>query len=163
MWCRKLAKYGTFKYGTARFGGEYLFIFDRTQADLLNNTFKAYINYTDLNRIENRIKELSKALNSYAYAQTCAVKEWTAQKSTQTLQNFPLKLRDMERIRTNIKRLITQYYLFSDSPALPENLEFMNIDKMNRLEKILCDINELIKLMKCNFRKCGTIKCGGTL
>ena len=40
-------------------------IYDRTYQDLVNETDKAYISYTDLNRIEESVKYLSDILNRY--------------------------------------------------------------------------------------------------
>ena len=48
---------------------EYLeaLIFDRVQADVDNLRNKAYIDYGDLNRIENAVKWVSYVLNKYGY------------------------------------------------------------------------------------------------
>lgn len=156
----ELSKYGTFKYGTAIYGGDYTYIFDRTKQDLNKDTFKAYINYTDLNRIESRIKKISEMLCYHAYPQQCDTRTWEHQTSTDTTENIPLKSRDMERIRNNIKKLISQFYVFSYTPALPDNFENIDIKKMNEIEKTLFDLHQMIRAMIDNFRECDTFECG---
>ena len=49
-------KYGSIKYGMRKYGyGDVNFIFDRTIEDIQKNTEKAYINYTDMNRLNKII------------------------------------------------------------------------------------------------------------
>lgn len=57
-------KYGSIKYGERKYGyGDVNFIFDRTIEDIQNNTEKAYINYTDMNRLNKNINTLGELTN----------------------------------------------------------------------------------------------------
>jgi len=54
-------------------------IFDRTQSDIIELTDKAYIDYKDLNRVEQAIKWVSYVLNQYGYRNTIVSKTWKPQ------------------------------------------------------------------------------------
>ena len=51
-------------------------IFDRKQSDIANDTDKAYISYTDLNRVEEAITYLKQLLANYGYNSTTQEKKW---------------------------------------------------------------------------------------
>lgn len=155
-----MAKYNTFKYGTAVYGGDALWIFYRTVNDLLNETNLAYINYTDLNRIENRMKELTEQLNKYKYSNHIITKtNWKKQTSTNELTNIPLKT-ELIRIKNNLDILVDSYYIFTTTPPLPNSLENLTIFTANNIEKILYDLHLLIKQMINSYKYCGTFNCG---
>lgn len=159
-----MAKYGTFKYGTAKYGNngdkDILWLFYRTVNDILNDTSRNYINYIDLNRIENRMQELTEQLNQYKYTNNIETKtDWVKQESTEELTNFPLKTQ-IDRIRNNLKLLIKNYYTYSTTPELPNTLENLTIYKANDIEKILYDLHLIIKSMENTFIYCGTVECG---
>ena len=150
-----MAKYGTFKYGTAKYGNngdnDILWLFYRTVNDILNDTDRNYINYTDLNRIETRMQELTEELNKYKYVNHINTKtDWKKQISTNDLDNIPLKSQ-LDRIKNNLNILVNSYYIYSSTPNLPDTLENLNIYKINDIEKILYDINVLIKYMIQSF------------
>ena len=75
---------------------EYLeaLIFDRVQADVDNLRNKAYIDYGDLNRIENAVKWVSYVLNKYGYKHTIVSKTWKPQDHRTDAE--------MERLHKNI-------------------------------------------------------------
>lgn len=125
-------------------------IFDRTQQDLENKTKKSFYNYTDLNRIELWCKYISEILNSYSYPVNIITK-------TNYLRNNLPNESDLERIRGNINTLQKAYFSFTQ---IPENLEYMNWQKANDIEKILYEIDNIIKYMENNFVYCGVARCG---
>ena len=125
-------------------------IYDRTQLDTINLTSKGYYNYTDLNRIEQWCEYLSEILNNYNYFVNIVTKtNWT-------MLDLP-KQSEMERIRVNINTLQKAYFSFTQ---IPENLEYMNWQKANDIEKILYEIDKIIKYMENNFVYCGVARCG---
>ena len=125
-------------------------IYDRTQMDLTNLTSKAYYNYTDLNRIEQWCEYLSKILNNYNYFVNIVTKtNWT-------MLDLPTQS-EMERIRGNINTLKEAYFSFTQ---IPENLEYMTIEKANDIEKILYEINELLENMIRAFYYSNDLFCG---
>ena len=156
-----MAKYGNFKYGTAKYGdGDILWVFYRTVNDILNDTDRNYINYTDLNRIESRMQELTEQLNQYKYTNNIETKtDWVKQESTEEITNFPLKTQ-IDRIRNNLQILIQSYYTYPSTPNLPDTFENLDIYKINDVEKILYDLHIIIKSIENTFIYCGTVECG---
>ena len=150
-----MAKYGSFSYGELAYGAnDSRFVFDRTMEDLKNRTEKAYINNTDLNRVEAGIEYISSILNEYFYTQQPQVKKnWH-------MGQEPKAAADMERIRRNIKGLMCQFFVYNDTPPLPEDLNHIDIYKMNSIEKILNDLRVMISDMRVNLRECGVLQCG---
>lgn len=103
-------------------------IFDRNNDDLLNDTDKAYISYTDLNRIEQACKYIADELGV-----NIVTKEWT-------IQDFRTEA-EMERLRNNIDLLRRSYYTKANTPQVPNKITFTSIYQANNIEKILYDID----------------------
>lgn len=126
-------------------------IFDRKQSDIANDTDKAYISYTDLNRVEEAITYLKQLLAKYGYNFTTQEKKWL-------ITDFR-KNEDMERLRNNIEALRSAYpYLVS--PVTPNPIKYESIEEANTIEEILYKINEIIINMTQNFIHCGVANCG---
>lgn len=125
-------------------------IFDRTQNDLEQKTPKGYYNYTDLNRIEAWCEYLANLLTSYSYPVSIAIKkDWT-------MSDLP-NANDMERIRGNVNGIKTAFHAYTD---VPENLNYMTIEKANDIEKILSELDFLTKNMISSFRYSNTFNTG---
>lgn len=105
-------------------------IFDRTQADLDNDTDKAYIDYEDLNRVEGACSELASILGV-----TISTRRWT-------MTDYRLES-EMVRIRGNLETLQNAYYKAQGTPAVPSRITYTNYTQANEIEKILHDIYEL--------------------
>ena len=125
-------------------------IFDRTQSDLENGTSKGYYNYTDLNRIEEWCEYLANLLTSYSYPVSITVKKNWA------MSDLP-NVNDMERIRSNVNAIKTVFHAYTN---IPENLEYMTIEKANDIEKILSELDFLTKNMISSFRYSNTFNSG---
>ena len=125
-------------------------IFDRTQNDLEQKTPKGYYNYTDLNRIETWCEYLANLLNSYSYPVSITIKKnWN-------MSDLP-NVNDMERIRSNVNAIKTVFHAYTN---IPENLEYMTIEKANDIEKILSELDFLTKNMISSFRYSNTFNSG---
>lgn len=125
-------------------------IFDRTQNDLEESTSKGYYNYTDLNRVEAWCEYLANLLTSYSYPVSISIKkDWT-------MSDLP-NADDMERIRSNVNTIKTAFYAYTN---IPENLEYMSIEKANAIEKILSEIDFLTKNMISCFKYSNTFNAG---
>lgn len=113
-------------------------IFDRVVADVQELKDKAYIAYTDLNRIESAIKWVSYVLNRYGY-----------QNVTQNKLNWKPEDRrtdsEMERLRTNLVAIRTAYYTPPSTPQTPEKITFTSIYQANFVERIIYDLGVLIE------------------
>lgn len=125
-------------------------IFDRTQSDLENGTLKGYYNCTDLNRVETWCEYLANLLTSYSYPVSISIKkDWN-------MSDLP-NVNDMERVRSNVNKIKTAFHAYTD---VPENLNYMTIEKANSLEKILNEIDLLTKNMISYFRYSNTLNSG---
>lgn len=125
-------------------------IFDRTQNDLEQKTPKGYYNYTDLNRIETWCEYLANLLNSYSYPVSITIKKnWN-------MSDLP-NVNDMERIRSNVNAIKTAFHAYTN---IPENLNYMTIEKANDIEKILSELDFLTKNMISSFRYSNTFNSG---
>lgn len=125
-------------------------IFDRTQTDIEQKTPKGYYNYTDLNRVETWCEYLANLLTSYSYPVSITVKKNWA------MSDLP-NVNDMERIRSNVNAIKTAFHAYTN---IPENLEYMTIEKANDIEKILSEIDFLTKNMISSFRYSNTFNSG---
>lgn len=128
-------------------------IFDRTQSDLINKTNKGCHRISDINRIEEWCCYLADLLTSYGYPVHIITKtDWIMyDRRTES---------EMERIRQNIKSIKDVYCTAKNTPALPNTINPIDIEKANAIEKILYDINLLITNMEASFLYCGTFSAG---
>lgn len=125
-------------------------IFDRTQNDLEQKTPKSYYNYTDLNRVETWCEYLANLLTSYSYPVSISIKKNWA------MSDLP-NVNDIERIRSNVNAIKTVFHAYTD---VPENLNYMTIEKANDIEKILSELDFLTKNMISSFRYSNTFNSG---
>lgn len=141
------------------------YIYDRTAADVSNGTPKGYINYTDLNRIENAMEELEAELNAYAYplGEKLTIKtDWKRQieLAADSLENIPT-LEHLTRLLHNEAKLIASFFVYPDTPTLPASLEYATFETFNDVEKILYDLHLMLESLRGYFRECNTFYCGG--
>ena len=126
-------------------------ITDRNETDLRLKTERAYLNYFDLNRIEQDTEYLAVVLNGYGYGQLRDYfKAWQ-------MTDFPYSA-EMERIRLNIQKIIEGYY--TQEVDLPVSLEGLDWVKLNAVEMNLKLIKEMIGRMEQSFRYSGTFFSG---
>ena len=126
-------------------------IVDRILQDISEMNSRAYLNYWDLNRIEQDTEYLSNMLNGYGYNQSLVCKtDWL-------MSEFPYAIQ-MERVRTNIQKLINAYH--AQDVLLPATLENLNWIKINSIESNLKFIKEMIHRMEESFRYSGTFYSG---
>lgn len=113
-------------------------IYDRVAADVQELRDKAYIAYTDLNRIEAAIKWVSHILNQYGYRNVTHNKlNWKPEdRRTDS---------EMERLRANLVAIQAAYYTPPSTPQTPDKITFTSIYQANFIEKIIYDIGSLIE------------------
>lgn len=102
-------------------------VFDRTQQDLDNDTDKAYIAYTDLNRIEDACENLARL-----FGVKINKKVWK-------IEDFRTEA-EMERLLRNIKTVRDAYFSKQSTPANPVKITYQSIYQANDIEKILYDL-----------------------
>nr|DAJ65097.1 MAG TPA: hypothetical protein [Caudoviricetes sp.] len=109
-------------------------IFDRTQLDLDNDADRAYIAYTDLNRIEDACENL---------ANLFGIK---INKKVWKMEDFRTEA-EMERLLRNIKTVRDAYFSKHSTPANPVKITYQNIYQANDIEKILYDLWDMYNSM----------------
>lgn len=113
-------------------------IWDRTQSDLDNLSQKAYIDYEDLNRVEEAVSWVSYVLNAYGYRNTIHSKtDWS-------MSDFRADA-DMDRLRDNINAIRDAYYTPDSTPLTPPKITYTSIYQANAIEKIIYDLGDLIE------------------
>lgn len=98
-------------------------IYDRTNADLVNDTDKAYIDYDDLNRIEGACVELGALLGVTVSTKTWKITDWRTEA-------------DMERIRQNLIKLQNAYAM-AKVTQVPAKITYGSYTQANDIERIL--------------------------
>ena len=116
-----------------------------------------YINYSDLNRVENNTKYVHEQLNANGYyVEPITTKvNW----SNSDIVFFD----DMNRIEGNIEKLAQAYFTSEEFEELKTDwvtLDPVSFDFANRIEKDLEILNILIESMKKYFTFCGVSVCG---
>ena len=109
-------------------------ITDRTAADLADDTDRAYIAYTDLNRVEEACALLAGRLGV-----TIQTKAWK-------MEDFRTDT-EMYRLLNNIKTLRAAYYTKASTPATPEKITYGSIYQANDIEQILKDLGDMYDSM----------------
>ena len=139
-----------YTYYTVKYYGINL-ITDRTQADIVNDTAKAYIDFEDLNRIEAAILFISERLNAAGYENTIT------SRSTEWVMQDIRTQEDMDRLRDNIRVLRNAFgTCLATTPDTPTNITYKSIEQANAIEQILVDLDALETNMEMEYRYCGT-------
>lgn len=146
-------------------------IYDRTQTDVDNaisireNKVQKFIEPTTaekvtlerglltintLNRIENKQKSLKGLFNKAGYYPNVTSKTWVT--------GGIFRKEDFQRIIDNEKSLVNSFYVFDDTPNVPEVSS--SYKDLNSIEKILYDLDLMYTKLQINWLKCGTIQCG---
>lgn len=115
-------------------------ITDRTAADLANDTDRAYIAYTDLNRVEEACELLAGRLGV-----TIQTKAWR-------MEDFRTDT-EMTRLLSNIKALREAYYVKASTPASPVKITYDSIYQANDIEQILKDLGDMYDSMVSGQRR----------
>lgn len=121
-----------------------MMITDRTQTDVnsidpdATTVSKGAYNYTDLNRVEDKVKELNEMLISYRYMNEELVTklDWTlTDKFNET---------DSQRYLGNVQKIRNALVVTSATPDVPATMHKLTYEQANNIEKILVDIETLI-------------------
>lgn len=134
-------------------------ITNRTQSDVnnidINSTTpsKGAYNYTDLNRVETKVKELNDLLVSYSYMASLTTKlDWT--------YTDLFKQSDAIRYLNNIKAIRNALAQYNTTPQVPSTMANLTYQKANDIEKILVDVEKLLISMENWFVYSGVSNSG---
>ena len=115
---------------------------------------KGAYSYIDLNRVEEAVEYLSNLLNTFGYRNIVKTKtNWTAE-DTQIVS-------EMQRYIDNIAELKNKYYSNVEG-EIPTTSTWLTIEGANYIEKILANIEELIRNMEQVFVYSGVATSGQT-
>lgn len=118
-----------------------------------NSGLKGSYNAKDFNRIKEWTEYLANEFNKYEYKVSITSRENVSR------TDFPLHS-DIQVCLSNIQNLIDAYYIMTTTPQLPSNMENLGYNGANAIEKILFDLNELLKGMVAHFCYLGQIYIG---
>lgn len=112
-------------------------IYDRTQADVDNDTTKGQYNASDLNRVESWCEYLKTELTTLGYPISITTKtNWTSSDMR--------SVSEMNRVRNNINTIKNAYYSLTSNVA---SASYFDFEKANNWEKILYEIDTLMNGM----------------
>ena len=136
-------------------------VYDRTASDVSKSRIsqssltelKGSYNATDLNRVNTDMRYIADELHKCGYAVKlhAASKAWF-ETDVPTPEEFEAYLNDCEMIRSKIA-------VYSDTPATPTATKFDYL-KANDIEKILFDVEELIRKIQAIYFYCNDIYSG---
>jgi hypothetical protein len=113
---------------------------------------KGTLTYNTLNRIENKQSQLKKLLSQMGY--------YCPEVINVTWNEYQFfKQADFDRILVNMQILIEAFFVYSDTPKMPEN-NYRKYQVINDTEKILYDLDVMINDVKSHYRECGNFECG---
>lgn len=118
-----------------------------------NNGLKGSYNSKDFNRVKEWTEYLAEQFNSYGY------KVSITSRNALTRTDFPLSS-DIQIYLNNIEKLKQAYYTMATTPQLPVNMQNLGYIGANAIEKILYDLNELLKGMVAHFYCLGQVYIG---
>lgn len=120
----------------------------------LSDTNKGAYNASDFNRVETAVAYLEAKLTEYGY-QVPNIVQWTWSRTTiPTVSNFATYVAKVEQIRSIIS-------VYATTPATPvEGIAHFGVTEANDLEKILVDVEELLRKMEAAWYYCGDLYCG---
>lgn len=125
-------------------------IFDRTQADVTNNTLKGQYNWTDLNRVEKWCRYLADELTAQGIPVTITTKtDWTT-----TDMRTP---DDMTRIKNNIVTLCNKFTYITRPYS---NVTPWRYSTANRWEQVLDELRQFLASQE-NMTVYGGVARGG--
>lgn len=121
-------------------------------ADDLYILSRGFVTVEDINRIEEKQEELKTVFNEMGYYNTPIVnKSWSE-------ESYFFKT-DLERIVKNNEILRKAYYIFASTPTDARPKAYY--EDLNKIEKLLYDLDQMANDMKGRLKKCGTFNCGG--
>lgn len=121
-------------------------------ADEIYILSRGFVLVGDLNRIESKQEALKGIFNDMGYYNTPTVnKLWDE-------ESYFFKT-DLERIVKNNEILRKAYYIFASTPIDARPKAYF--EDLNKIERLLYDLEQMADDMKSRFKKCGTFNCGG--
>lgn len=112
-------------------------ITDRTEADLINETYKGKYDYEDFNRVATAQKYLADLLDIYGYDVKVYAKNTWLSADEPTYVDFATYLQDTQKLRDMLT-------MPQGTPEVPPDLRFLTYTEANDIERILQTIYILL-------------------
>ena len=121
----------------------------QTQLDILE---RGMLTVTAINRIESKQEEIRQRLNEAGYYDNLGSNQtdWVAYDS--------FMQEDLQRLADNCKSLRNSFFVYADTPEPPKPI--YHFEEINKMEKILVDLESAIQDMVSRYRECGTFNSG---
>lgn len=126
--------------------------FQQPNDEQLEQLEKGFLTINTLNRIEEKQEDLKSKLESIGYFNV----------SVDTRRWFEGDIffdSDIERLKRNnvvLKNASPSVSYFPDQPS-----SVLDYESLNKMEKLLNDIEEIFEKISQNYLQCGTFECGG--
>jgi len=114
-------------------------ILDRSDADIVNRTAKAFLNVGDIRRIESNIAYLSEQLRIHGYSFEAIIPgNWS--------KDDIAKVADLERVRDSIIAIMQTYHELEAHTVTLQAMMFERLDftNVNDIEHVLFDVHTLL-------------------
>lgn len=126
-------------------------IYDRTALDPGNGSAKGGYDYTDMNRVTQALEDLDSRLAAAGYASgyvPVLVNHLDGTVSTQWMEDDEdIRADKIEAYRANVERIRNALAVLASTPQAPGDMENFRWSEANNMEKILFDLDTLLKSM----------------
>lgn len=131
-------------------------ITDRTEMDVISGTQKGVYSVTDLNRVENAVKEIGFMLSDLGFAVALKTKtDWSIINDF-SINSWPVETQ-MQRYLSNIDAIKKT---LSIQIQIPKTMDLLNWNSANNIERVLQTAYTRIKGIKNSYRYSGELIAG---
>lgn len=131
-------------------------ITDRTEADVLLGNEKGVYSYTDLNRVESSVAQISEEITALGYSLILQTKTDWGLPGDYSPSSWPVESQ-MKRYLKNVEDIRRTFVI---STGIPKSMEKLDWNGANNIEKVLETAFERISGIKQSFRYSGEIYAG---
>lgn len=131
-------------------------IIDRTESDALLGNKKGIYSYTDLNRVEEAVKDIAEKITDLGFALTLQTKTDWEPPGNFSVSAWPVESQMLRYLRNvgEIKRI------FLIETPLPDSMEKLDWNGANNIESVLMTAFGRIEGIKQSYRYSGEIFAG---
>lgn len=133
-----------------------LYIIDRTEKDILEETRKGSLKADDLNRIEDNSQYINQRLFSVGHS------IYTPAKTDWKREDWPTA-QELNRITKIVSRLRDSFCRIPEMPELPTYLQTPHYSDINAIEKTQKELDKMVSNMLLGYWYSGTFYCGEEL
>lgn len=131
-------------------------ITDRTEMDVISGTQKGVYSVTDLNRVENAVKEIGFMLSDLGFAVALKTKtDWSIINDF-SINSWPVETQ-MQRYLSNIDAIKKT---LSIQIQIPKTMDLLNWSSANNIERVLQTAYTRIEGIKNSYRYSGELIAG---